>query len=491
MRRLLRPSLAAVSVFAVVGAVALGGEPGRIPAYAWKPGQELRYRESSEFRYNNRSKKVIADSSEIRFRVVRANPDGSVRVLFDAKERSKTTREPVAAKSAQAVLKGFAAKVISKAAPEAAPQKDVSFKMAAFDLFPDGRTVLPDSLDMIINDPTAYFPLLPRAEADAASGWTNPQSGPSGDRVNYRLVRQDPGEWVVDAEFDRWMNKVYDASLRHRIFFDVAQGRVRRIETEDAMGYKSHARGQGVVEFVAESTIPAEPLAKLASEMDSYLDARERSFQLLLKAGDDPNLAEKRLDEADALLKQAQSRLTLADFAEPLAKWIEDTKGSRSYYLDQAKRKAEMVGQAAPDWELKDLADKTHSLAGYRGQVVVLDFWYRGCGWCVRSMPQMKQLADDFLGQPVGILGMNKDHEVKDARFVADAMGLNYPTLRAEGIPEKYQVQGFPTLILIDRQGKIADFHDGYSPQLRLEVGNKIKQLLDNPSKAAMNPKVN
>ena len=140
------------------------------------------------------------------------------------------------------------------------------------------------------------------------------------------------------------------------------------------------------------------------------------------------------------------------------------------YYADSAKRRAEVIGKPAADWELKGLDGKTHSLADYRGKVVVLDFWYRGCGWCIKAMPQLNALAEQFQGRPVAVLGMNTDRKEADAKFVVDAMGLKYETLRAEGIPEKYGVQGFPTLILIDPEGKVRDVHVGYSPTLRADV---------------------
>ncbi len=57
-------------------------------------------------------------------------------------------------------------------------------------------------------------------------------------------------------------------------------------------------------------------------------------------------------------------------------------------------------------------------------------------------------------------------------------MGLKYATLRAQGIPEKYGVQGFPTLILIDREGKVRDMHVGYSPTLRADLAKAIEGLL-------------
>jgi thiol-disulfide isomerase/thioredoxin len=105
-------------------------------------------------------------------------------------------------------------------------------------------------------------------------------------------------------------------------------------------------------------------------------------------------------------------------------------------------------------------------------------FWYRGCGWCIKAMPQLNALAEDFAGRPVAVLGMNTDGNEADAKFVVDAMGLKYATLRAKGIPEKYGVQGFPTLILIDGEGKVRDMHVGYSPTLRAELAKAIEGLL-------------
>ncbi len=137
-----------------------------------------------------------------------------------------------------------------------------------------------------------------------------------------------------------------------------------------------------------------------------------------------------------------------------------------------------MVGKPAAAWELKGLDGKTHTLTEYRGKVVVLDFWYRGCGWCIKAMPQLNALAEQFEGRPVVVLGMNTDRIEADAKFVSDAMGLKYATLRAEGIPEKYGVRGFPTLILIDPEGTVRDVHVGYSPTLRTDLAKMIEGLL-------------
>jgi hypothetical protein len=79
----------------------------------------------------------------------------------------------------------------------------------------------------------------------------------------------------------------------------------------------------------------------------------------------------------------------------------------------------------------------------------------------------------------VAIFGMNTDRNEEDARFVSEKMGLKYPTLKAIGLPEKFGVRGFPTLIVIDQQGKVHDLHVGYTPTLRQDIGRQIKALLE------------
>ena len=184
-------------------------------------------------------------------------------------------------------------------------------------------------------------------------------------------------------------------------------------------------------------------------------------------------------------LKAAREQVKLPAFAKALDSEMKQQRGNVNYYTQQAETRRKVIGQDAADWELKDLAWNTHTMREYRGKVVVLDFWYRGCGWCIRAMPQMKQLAKDFQGPPVAILGMNNDKDVKAAQFVVDEMGLNYTTLiEATKEPEKYHVRGFPTLVVVDPQGKIAEFHVGFTPNLRAEIGSVIRRNLPADTRA-------
>lgn len=105
-------------------------------------------------------------------------------------------------------------------------------------------------------------------------------------------------------------------------------------------------------------------------------------------------------------------------------------------------------------------------------------FWYRGCGWCIRAMPPLKEVAAHFEVKPVVVFEMNADRKEEDATFVVEKMKFNYANLKATGLPEKYKVRGFPTLIMLDQEGLIRDVHVGYSPTLKESVIESVEQLL-------------
>ncbi len=219
-------------------------------------------------------------------------------------------------------------------------------------------------------------------------------------------------------------------------------------------------------------------LAAFLPAADRYFTANKAYERATEAASKDADKAKTMLADAKAILKSARDAIDEPTFREQLDRQIASHDSMESYYADSAKRRGEVMGKPAADWSLQGLDGKAHALADYRNKVVVLDFWYRGCGWCIKAMPQLNALAEQFEGRPVAVLGMNTDEDEADAKFVIEAMGLKYGTLRAKGIPEKYGVQGFPTLVVIDGEGTVRDAHVGYSPTLKADVAKVIEGLL-------------
>jgi thiol-disulfide isomerase/thioredoxin len=113
------------------------------------------------------------------------------------------------------------------------------------------------------------------------------------------------------------------------------------------------------------------------------------------------------------------------------------------------------VGEAAPEWELRDPSGAAHRLSDYRGQVVVLDFWATWCGPCIRAMPEMQRLHDLYKGKGVVILGVDCWEESNAAAWMREN-GYSYGLLlRGEEVARSYRVSTLPTVYVISGEGRI------------------------------------
>jgi len=116
------------------------------------------------------------------------------------------------------------------------------------------------------------------------------------------------------------------------------------------------------------------------------------------------------------------------------------------------------VGDAAPDFALKDLAGAEVTLASLKGKVVLLDFWATWCGPCKAAMPAIQKIADDYKDKGVVVLGINTWENSPDAakKYMADKK-FTYPCLLAgDPLAEAYGVPGIPTLVVIGKDGAVA-----------------------------------
>ena len=121
-------------------------------------------------------------------------------------------------------------------------------------------------------------------------------------------------------------------------------------------------------------------------------------------------------------------------------------------------------GEVAPEFAASAWTDgKDHKLSDYHGQVVFIDFWGVWCGPCVQSIPTMKRLHDKF-GDKVAFVGIHTaGTEMRQVKKLLDLkawdvlVGLDKGSEAADGETAKlYGVRGYPTAIIVDRDGKIA-----------------------------------
>jgi len=115
----------------------------------------------------------------------------------------------------------------------------------------------------------------------------------------------------------------------------------------------------------------------------------------------------------------------------------------------------------APDFVLPVIhngeAGSRLALADMKGKPVLIDFWATWCGPCAMQTPIVDRLAKRYEGK-LDVVGIDvADDDANLARRHAQQKQLSYPIVVDEkGLTQReYGVNKLPTLIIIDKDGKI------------------------------------
>ena len=132
-------------------------------------------------------------------------------------------------------------------------------------------------------------------------------------------------------------------------------------------------------------------------------------------------------------------------------------KQAENELMRKAAKEAMKEGIEAPDFTLNDINDQPLTLSSMRGQWVILDFWGSWCGWCIKGMPAMKEYYKKYSGkfEIIGVDCRDTKEKWRAAVEKNELPWLHVYNEAADGTPEKYGVEGYPTKIIIDPEGKI------------------------------------
>ena len=121
----------------------------------------------------------------------------------------------------------------------------------------------------------------------------------------------------------------------------------------------------------------------------------------------------------------------------------------------------------APDFTLNDINGKPLTLSSLRGKYVILDFWGSWCGWCIKGIPQMKEYYQKYAGkfEILGIDCNDSEEKWKAAVEKYELPWLHVYNPRGDSkVLEQYEIQGFPTKIIVGPDGKIVKTIIGEDP---------------------------
>jgi peroxiredoxin len=150
-----------------------------------------------------------------------------------------------------------------------------------------------------------------------------------------------------------------------------------------------------------------------------------------------------------------------------------------AYKAQTTPRNGAAEGEPAPDFDARALDGKTVRLSDLKGKVVMLDFMASWCGVCVATLPEVKELYDQFDRSKVEIISVSLDGGETTDSTLRDLKGLlaNHPvdwpvifddTGWDNAIARSYGVNRLPTHVVIDRDGIIRLIAEGAETKKRL-----------------------
>lgn len=138
------------------------------------------------------------------------------------------------------------------------------------------------------------------------------------------------------------------------------------------------------------------------------------------------------------------------------------------------------AGGATPPLELADLRGRKHSLADYRGKVVLVNFWATWCEPCKEEMPSIERLRRSLEGRLFAVLAVNlAEPDARVQAFLAK-MPLGFPVLmdRDAAAAKAWKARMLPATFIVGADGRVRYSYIGELDWSREPVRKQIAELL-------------
>ena len=124
----------------------------------------------------------------------------------------------------------------------------------------------------------------------------------------------------------------------------------------------------------------------------------------------------------------------------------------------------------------KDLSGARLDLKGFRGKVVLLNFWATWCGPCQQEMPVLSSWQLEYGSEGFQVIGISMDDSPAPVRTMVAKMKLSYPVAMGDAaLGQRYGgVLGLPLTYLIDKDGVVRAVFQGDTDMKSIERQLKL-----------------
>jgi thiol-disulfide isomerase/thioredoxin len=338
-----------------------------------------------------------------------------------------------------------------------------------FDITPRGQLLNADPAGDFAR--ALFFPLLPSNAKEAAAGWLDGEDKNS-------VKENGAAQFVFELNHP---DPVYSGTSVKTVHFDVSKGLVTKAQRDYSQDAGSKSTGTETLILAKEDKVDAAALES-SRQFLIFAKAQREYKETCEKVYEDPAHFRELLNQAGSIISDASKKVSNPEVQKAFDRTIRGFQGEANNYAAQAQKLVNVLNKPAPDFSVTDFDGATWTKEKLKGSVVVLDFWFRGCGWCMKAIPQIKEVVAQFKDKPVHVFGVNVDDNDEDGKFVIKVMDLHYTQLKGRSMVQPFGVSGYPTLMIMDQEGIVRCLHYGYSLTLKEKLGKKIDMLLSAPA---------
>lgn len=181
------------------------------------------------------------------------------------------------------------------------------------------------------------------------------------------------------------------------------------------------------------------------------------------------------LEQVSQKLRETPVEELMTDFNR-LSRRIQESGPGQELLAQITAKKNSGVGVVAPDFSGVTPEGKEVKLTDNRGKYVVLDFWGSWCHACRHSHPHMRELYEKYHSCGLEFIHIANEYqkklEEKKEKWLAaikeDQIGAFTHILNTadNDVVKAYNIQAFPTKILVSPTGEILGRWEGEAPEL-------------------------